>query len=146
MTRWIIQKKLDGNAKFKEPILVEGLPGIGNVGKIAVDFMIDSLKPNLLYKIHSHSFPHSVFLTENNQIELPSVNIFDYKAPSRDILFLSGDVQPVEEREKSCMVAARLHPGSVKFLCHRIDQTFFSLAAVFLQQRAHPVLMMLYVF
>lgn len=98
MTRWIIHKKFDSRVKFRTPILIEGLPGIGNVGKIAVDFLIDSLKPNLLYKIYSHSFPHSVFLTENNQIELPSVNIFHHKATARDILLLAGDVQPINER------------------------------------------------
>jgi len=27
--------------KLKDPILIEGLPGIGNIGKLAVDFIID---------------------------------------------------------------------------------------------------------
>jgi len=98
MSKWMIQKSFDGKTKFRTPILVEGLPGIGNVGKIAVDFLIDSLKPDLLYKIHSHSFPHSVFLNENNRVELPSVNILNYRAPARDIMFLAGDVQPISER------------------------------------------------
>ena len=46
MSNWIINKKFTGDMKLKNPILVEGLPGIGNVGKLAVDFMIDDLKPN----------------------------------------------------------------------------------------------------
>ena len=33
--------------KLKNPILIEGLPGMGNVGKIAVDFMIENLKTRL---------------------------------------------------------------------------------------------------
>ena len=28
---------------FRGPILIEGLPGIGNVGKISLDFLVDSL-------------------------------------------------------------------------------------------------------
>lgn len=99
MTKWIVQKKFDGKIKFKSPILVEGLPGIGNVGKIAVDYLVDYLKPALLYKIHSHSFPHSVFLTDNNQIELPSVNILHHPNTTHDLLLLAGDVQPINERE-----------------------------------------------
>lgn len=99
MTHWIIKKNFDSKAKFNNPILVEGLPGIGNVGKIAVDFLVDTLKPDLLYKIHSHSFPHSVFLNDKNQVELPSVNILNYSSPARDIMFLAGDVQPINERE-----------------------------------------------
>jgi len=95
----MIQKEFDSKTKFNSPILVEGLPGIGNVGKIAVDYLIDKLRPKILYKIHSHSFPHSVFLNEKNQIELPSVNIFHYKYNPNDLLFLAGDVQPINETE-----------------------------------------------
>ncbi len=31
---------------LKDAILIEGLPGIGNVGKIALDFMVENLKAN----------------------------------------------------------------------------------------------------
>ena len=36
---WIVKeyKKI----KATKPILIEGLPGIGNVGKVAIDFLID---------------------------------------------------------------------------------------------------------
>jgi len=98
MTRWIIKKEFSKLPKLNNPILIEGLPGVGNVGKIAVDFLIDSLNPRVLYRIYSHAFPHSVFLTENNQIELPSVKLYYSKRKKRDFLFLAGDVQPVSER------------------------------------------------
>ena len=52
--------------KLNMPIFIEGLPGIGNVGKIAVDFLIDELKAKKLYEITSYAFPHSVFLNEDN--------------------------------------------------------------------------------
>ena len=35
------EKQENKHGKLKNPILIEGLPGIANVGKIAVDFMID---------------------------------------------------------------------------------------------------------
>jgi uncharacterized protein (TIGR00162 family) len=99
MTNWIIQKKYNKNLKLKDPILIEGLPGIGSVGKIAVDFIIDKVKPILLYKIYSHEFPHSVYLTEENFVELPSVSLHYFKnKQGRDILLLSGDAQPSEEK------------------------------------------------
>jgi len=40
---WKIRKVIKTMPKLKDPILIEGLPGIGNVGKVAVDFMIDEL-------------------------------------------------------------------------------------------------------
>lgn len=83
--------------KLKNPILIEGLPGIGNVGKIAIDFMIDNLKAKKLFKIYSSTFPHSVFINEENLIELPAIEIYYKKLKNRDLLLVAGDVQPIEE-------------------------------------------------
>ncbi len=86
--------------KLNNPILVEGLPGIGNVGKVAVDFIIDEIKAKKLYSFFSYTFPHSVFVNENNLIELPSISIYYKKFKNKkknDLLFLAGDVQPIDE-------------------------------------------------
>ncbi|MEK6984102.1 MAG: PAC2 family protein [Nanoarchaeota archaeon] len=84
--------------KLDRPIFIEGLPGIGNVGKVAVDFLIDELKAKKLYEITSYTFPHSVFVNEDNLVELPVVEIFYRKSTGkRDILLLGGDVQPIDE-------------------------------------------------
>ena len=84
--------------KLNNPVFIEGLPGIGNVGKVAVDFLIDELKAKKLYEITSYTFPHSVFVNEDNLVELPIVEVF-YKElkGKRDILLLGGDVQPIDE-------------------------------------------------
>ncbi len=84
--------------KTEKPILIEGLPGIGSVGKIAVDFMIDELEPTLLYTIYSNSFPNLVFISENNLVEMPAIKIHLHKKKGGDILLMSGDIQPVDER------------------------------------------------
>ncbi|MBI2672139.1 PAC2 family protein [Candidatus Woesearchaeota archaeon] len=84
--------------KLKNPILIEGLPGIGNVGKIAIDFMIDSLKAKKIYEITSYNFPHCVFVNENNIVELPAIEVFHKNIKGKDYLFLAGDVQPLDER------------------------------------------------
>jgi uncharacterized protein (TIGR00162 family) len=85
--------------KLSNAVFIEGLPGIGNVGKIAIDFLIDELKAEKLYEITSYTFPHSVFVNEDNLVELPIVEIFykKGKAGRPDLLLLGGDVQPVEE-------------------------------------------------
>ncbi len=86
--------------KLKSPILIEGLPGIGNVGKIAVDFMIDSLEAEKVLEISSQHFPHSVFVNEHNLVDLPKIELHYKKGRKNDLLFLSGDIQPLDE--KSC--------------------------------------------
>ncbi|MDP2749667.1 MAG: PAC2 family protein [Nanoarchaeota archaeon] len=94
--------KIESTKKFKEKntgkaILIEGLPGIGNVGKIAVDFLVDELKADRVYTIFSNSLPHSVFVNENNLIELPMIEIYHKKVNGQDVFLLSGDVQPMDE-------------------------------------------------
>ena len=40
---WTLRSENRTLPKLKKPILIVGLPGIGNVGKIAVDFLIEEL-------------------------------------------------------------------------------------------------------
>ena len=98
MSTWKI-KQVSKLPKLKRPILVEGLPGIGNVGKVAVDFIIEELRAKKIYEINSYTFPHSVFINEKNLVELPKIELF-YKKFSNgrnDLLLLAGDVQPIDE-------------------------------------------------
>ena len=59
---WEVTAETRAIPKLQDPILIEGLPGIGNVGKIAVDFMVGELKAKRLYSFFSYRFPHSVFV------------------------------------------------------------------------------------
>jgi len=95
MHRWKIN--FIAKEKIKEPILIEGLPGIGNVGKVAVDFIIDKLKAKKLCEIYSHKFPHSVFIDEKNMISLPKITVYYIKKNKNNFLLVSGDVQPIDE-------------------------------------------------
>lgn len=92
----MVQKSIP---KLNKPILIEGLPGIGNVGKIAADFITDKLKAKKLYEISSYTFPHSVFVNENNLVELPKIEIYykRFNDDRNDLLILAGDVQPIDE-------------------------------------------------
>lgn len=84
--------------KLNKPVLIEGLPGIGNVGKIAVDFLIDELKADKLCDVFSNTMPNSVFVNEDNLVELPLIEVFYKKTKNgNDLLLLSGDVQPLSE-------------------------------------------------
>ena len=84
--------------KLKKPVFIEGLPGIGNVGKLAVDFLIDELKAKKIFEITSYTFPHYVFVNEDKLVELPIVEVF-YKQMNgkNDLILLGGYVQPVDE-------------------------------------------------
>mgnify|MGYP001583741256 FL=1 len=77
--------------------LIEGLPGMGNVGKIAIDFIIESLNAQKVLEIYSYSFPHCVFVKEDNTIEIPSIKVYQKKVNNKSFLFMAGDIQPLDE-------------------------------------------------
>lgn len=95
MPNFAIEKIKD--VSIKNPVLIAGLPGIGNVGKLTVDFMIDNLNPELIYEIKSSLFPHAVFIDENDVITMPVIKLYAVKRLSQDLLLLAGDVQPATE-------------------------------------------------
>jgi hypothetical protein len=98
LSSWNITLIPKKQPKLNKPILIEGLPGIGNVGKVAADFLIEELGAVKLYDIFSYTFPHSVFVNEENLVELPIIEMY-YKKFKRgnDLLILAGDVQPIDE-------------------------------------------------
>lgn len=119
--KWVITKK-SKPVKLKNPILIVGLPGIGNVGKIAADFLVDELKAKEVYRIASHYFPHSVFITDDSIIEMPTVSFHYVKAgkkTSRDIVLLTGDVQPMEE-QASYIFCEKMVNMATEFGCKEV--------------------------
>jgi uncharacterized protein len=85
------------NENIKNPVLLVGMPGIGNVGKITVDFLIDELKAKKIYELSSYTLPHSVFVNEKNLVELPKIEMFFLNKGKFFFMFLAGDVQPSDE-------------------------------------------------
>ncbi|MFH1590625.1 MAG: PAC2 family protein [archaeon] len=84
---------------LKNPVFIEGLPGIGNVGKLTAEFLIAETKAKPLVDFLSPSLPHSVFVNEHNLVQLPSIRLFCKRSKDnkRDLLILVGDVQPATE-------------------------------------------------
>lgn len=93
---WTV-KKLK-NISLRNPVMIEGLPGMGNVGKIAVDFIIETLEAKKVFEINSYSFANCVFVNDAGLSELPKVEIYYKKLRNHDLFLVSGDVQPIDER------------------------------------------------
>ncbi len=79
--------------EFNEPVLLTGLPGIGLVGKICVDYLLKQFKAEKIAELTSDSFPPSVH-TFDSQIELIRDELHYCSINGKDFLFLSGPVQP----------------------------------------------------
>lgn len=84
---------------FQDPILVQGLPGLGFVGKLAVDYLIETLKSNLfaeLYSIHL-TFPTGdlgVTVGQDGTCSLPKYQFYASTNSGAHLILLTGDAQP----------------------------------------------------
>lgn len=98
-----------------DPIMIEGLPGIGQVGKLVAEYMIHMLGAEKIGEIHSIYFPPQVILEENGLARLARNELFLYRAGGKDLLFLVGDHQSTSNEghyilaDQYCEIAEELH-------------------------------------
>jgi len=82
-------------ATLKDPILVEGLPGVGHVGKLVADHMVEELHAEKIMEIYSPHFPPQVIVNEDGTIRMVRNEIYAYHGQNGepDLLILIGDYQ-----------------------------------------------------
>jgi len=77
---------------LEDPVLVEGLPGVGHVGKLAAEYLIEELDGELICRVHSTHFPPQVTV-EDGLAELAGAEIYAVETDGRDLIVLTGDHQ-----------------------------------------------------
>jgi uncharacterized protein (TIGR00162 family) len=84
--------------ELRSPILVEGLPGVGNVGKLAAEHMISKLAAKKFASIYSKHFPPQVLIGNDGVIRLVSNDLYYHRTgKEHDIIILSGDYQGISQ-------------------------------------------------
>ncbi len=85
--------------KPKNPILIQGVPGLGLVGKIAASYLIRKFNAEKVAVIYSDYLPlpdgSSGVRVEENEVQPPSYEIYFIKGGKNDILVLTSEVQPI---------------------------------------------------
>jgi len=81
--------------ELNNPILVEGLPGVGNVGKLAAEHLVEQLKAVKFADIYSKFFPPQVLVDDMGTIRLVSNELYYIKRSGDlpDLVILIGDYQ-----------------------------------------------------
>jgi hypothetical protein len=88
--------KTSESPKLKNPVLIEGLPGVGNIGRVAVGYLISEMKAKLFATLYSEWFFPFVMLQDKYKIHMLKNEFYYVKAKStkqRDLIFLIGDCQ-----------------------------------------------------
>lgn len=104
----IIERK---KFKLRNPILIEGLPGIGLVGKLAAEHLVRELKAERISDLYSPHFPHQVLMKKSGTIRMLRNKFYAWKNPRKggsDLLILVGDVQAVTSEAQYEVCSAML--------------------------------------
>jgi len=81
--------------KLNNAILVEGLPGIGNVGRVAAGYLISELGMKKIAELYSpHFWPLVVLHPDSTATPLRN-EFYYYKGEKNDIVILTGDSQSI---------------------------------------------------
>jgi uncharacterized protein (TIGR00162 family) len=115
-----IQIHYEEHPKLDDPIFVQGLPGIGNVGKLAAEHLKDELKAVKFAEIYSKYFPPQVLVLDDGLIRLVQNELYYVKRPGKgDVVLLVGDYQgltPEGQYELADFVLAELKKLGVQKL------------------------------
>ncbi|MEK6887909.1 MAG: proteasome assembly chaperone family protein, partial [Candidatus Aenigmatarchaeota archaeon] len=89
------QIKVLEKVKLKKPILIEGLPGIGNVGRVAAGYLINELKMKKFAELYSPHFLPLVLLQNDSVVSMLKCEFYYHKSRKGDIIILTGDTQSI---------------------------------------------------
>ncbi|MFB6141889.1 MAG: proteasome assembly chaperone family protein [Halorientalis sp.] len=89
----------DDTLDLESPVLVEGLPGVGLVGKLATDHIVDTLEMTHYASCLCEGLPDVPVYHGGDSAVAPPVRI--YADEDRDLLALQSDV-PVSTSEADC--------------------------------------------
>lgn len=78
-----------------DPIMIEGLPGVGHVGKLVADHMVEELHAEKIIEIYSPHFPPQVMVKEDGTIKQVKNEIYARRGQNGepDLLIIIGDYQ-----------------------------------------------------
>ncbi|XES76552.1 MAG: proteasome assembly chaperone family protein [Candidatus Bathyarchaeia archaeon] len=103
------------------PILIEGLPGLGLVGKIALRYLIKQFKAKKFAYLYSPHFPYFVLVNSKGSVRLLRGAFYYVKDPAEknDLILFTGDSQS-QTIEGQYEIAAKMVSFAKKQSVHTI--------------------------
>lgn len=83
-------KKVD----LQGPVLIEGLPGIGLIGKLAADHLISELHAEKFAELYSPHFTHQAVVEPDSTVRPMRNEFYYWKGKDLQLIILVGDTQP----------------------------------------------------
>ena len=82
------------NPALENPIFVQGLPGFGNVGRIAAHLLIKFYGAKPFAELYSPSFPDYVSVSSKGICHLPRYEFYSAPMEKNNLIIMTGETQP----------------------------------------------------
>jgi len=119
----IILTEAGENADLRGAHVIEASPSLGAAGLIAINYIVETLKPVKIAEIKSLHFPH-VSIVEEGLATHPSISLYLHRDGNLKLVFISRNF-PIENEESGYLIASKLH----KFLVERGAVNYYLLSS-----------------
>jgi proteasome assembly chaperone (PAC2) family protein len=82
------------NPTLENPVFVQGLPGFGNVGRIAAHLLIKFCEAKPFAELYSPSFPDYVSISSKGIAHLPKYEFYAAPMEKNNLVIMTGETQP----------------------------------------------------
>lgn len=82
------------NPALENPVFVQGLPGFGNVGRIAAHLLIKFCEAKPFAELYSPSFPDYVSVSSRGICQLPRYEFYSAPMEKNNLVIMTGETQP----------------------------------------------------
>ena len=85
--------RIDEELDVENPLIIEGLAGIGHVGRNCVSYLADNLEAESIGIIDSHHFPPYTIVEDDKSLTPLQNQIYKLNVDGRDIIMIEGNAQ-----------------------------------------------------
>jgi uncharacterized protein len=79
---------------LENPVFVQGLPGFGNVGRIAAHLLVKFCEAKPFAELYSPSFPDYVSISSKGITYLPKYEFYSAPMDRNNLVIMTGETQP----------------------------------------------------
>ena len=106
---------------IREPILIEGLPGFGDIGRLTARLLVDFCGGKRFLELYSPYFPDHVVINGQGICRPPRYEFYAASTRDKDLIVLTGDTQPsVEDVNAHYELSGKILDIAEQFGCDTI--------------------------
>ncbi len=106
---------------LENPVFVQGLPGFGNVGRIAAHLLIKFCEAKPFAELYSPSFPDYVSISSKGITHLPKYEFYSAPMEKNNLIIMTGETQPsYDDVLAHYQVCSKIVDFAKKLDCHFI--------------------------